>query len=160
MNLFIDKHVGLMKNLIGAKVDFIIIGGYSVIFHGYMRTTGDLDIWLKPDNSNKEKLISALAKTGFDKEFLQQVASYDFTKHLAFSIWEEPLRVDFLTIINLVSFEEAEKAKVIAETDGLNVPFIPLEQLVLSKINTGRLKDKADIEELQKIQEAKRNSKK
>jgi predicted nucleotidyltransferase len=160
MNLFIDKHVGLLKNLIDAKVDFIIIGGYSVIFYGYMRTTGDLDIWLKPDNSNKEKLITALAKTGLDEDFLEQVSKSDFTKHQAFSIWKEPERVDFLTIINLVSFDDAAKGKIIAETGGLKVPFIPLEQLVLSKINTGRLKDKADIEELQKIQEAKHNSKK
>ncbi len=160
MNLFIDRHLELLKNLINVKVDFIIIGGYSVIFYGYMRTTGDLDIWLKPDNTNKEKLITALAKTGFGKEFLQHVSSSDFTKHLAFSIWNEPERVDFLTIINLVSFEEAANGKVIAETGGLKVPFIPLEQLILSKINTGRLKDKVDIEKLQKIQEAKRNSKK
>lgn len=160
MNLFIDRHVELLKNLIGAKVDFIIIGGYSVIFYGYKRTTGDLDIWLKPDNTNKEKLVTALSKTGFGEEFLQQVSSSDFTKHLAFNIWKEPERVDFLTIINLVSFEEAEKSKVIAETDGLKVPFIPLEQLILSKISSGRLKDKSDIEELQKIQEAKRGPRK
>ena len=57
MNLFIDIHQQWIKNLISANVDFIIIGGYSVIFHGYKRTTGDIDIWLKPDNSNKEKLL-------------------------------------------------------------------------------------------------------
>ena len=55
MNLFIDIHQQWIKNLIAANVDFIIIGGYSVIFHGYKRTTGDVDIWLKPENANKEK---------------------------------------------------------------------------------------------------------
>ncbi len=57
MNLFIEQHQDLLKKLLEAKVDFIIIGGYSVIFHGYKRTTGDIDIWLKPDNTNKEKLL-------------------------------------------------------------------------------------------------------
>ena len=53
MNLFIDIHQQWIKSLLAAKVEFIIIGGYSVIFHGYKRTTGDIDIWLKPDNANK-----------------------------------------------------------------------------------------------------------
>ena len=53
MNLFIELHLDLIKDLLEAKVDFIIIGGYSVIFHGYKRTTGDIDIWLKPSNEIK-----------------------------------------------------------------------------------------------------------
>ncbi len=58
MNLFIEKHQELIKLLISNNVEFIIIGGYSVIFHGYKRTTGDIDIWLNPTNENKKKLIS------------------------------------------------------------------------------------------------------
>ena len=60
MNLFIEEHQELIKNLLQAHVDFIIIGGYSVIFYGYRRATGDIDIWLKPDNENKRKVISVL----------------------------------------------------------------------------------------------------
>ena len=48
MNLFSDNHQELIINLLKQEVDFIIIGSYSVIFHGYARTTGDVDIWLKP----------------------------------------------------------------------------------------------------------------
>jgi len=57
MNFFLDRHQLLLKELLNAKVDFIIIGGYSVIYHGYRRTTGDVDIWIKPDNANKPKLL-------------------------------------------------------------------------------------------------------
>lgn len=72
-----------------------------------------------------------------------------------FSVWEEPEKIDFITRINLVKFEEADKRKIIAEIDDLKIPFLHLDDLVHSKFNTGRTKDKADIEQLQKIQKNK-----
>ena len=156
MNLFIDRHQVLIKNLIEEHVDFIIIGGYSVIFHGYKRTTGDVDLWLKPDNKNKIKLIAALIKTGIPENTLTRISELDFTKHLVISFWEEPEKVDFITRINLVSFSEADKQKIIADIDNLQIPFLHLNHLVLTKINTGRSKDKSDIEELQKIRKLKK----
>jgi hypothetical protein len=68
---------------------------------------------------------------------------------------EEPEKAEFLTQISLVNFEEANERKVIAEIDGLTIPFLHLDDLIRSKFNTGRLKDKADIEELQKTQNSK-----
>ena len=150
MNLFIESHQIWLKKLLAANVDFIIVGGYSVIFHGYKRTTGDIDVWLKPTNQNKEKLLSVLAEE-FDEDDVKQIATLDFTKHMVFSIGDEPEKIDFLTYINQVSYDEAEALKIIADIDDLKIPFIHLNHLVLSKFNTGRLKDKADIEMLQKI---------
>ena len=155
MNLFIELHQEVIKKLIAANVDFIIIGGYSVIFHGYHRTTGDIDIWLKPDNSNKEKLLPVLRDLGFDDENIADVKAIDFTKHAVFSIGEEPEKIDFLTYISLIKFTEADAQKVVADMDGQMIPFLHLNDLVLSKMNTGRLKDKADIEMLQQIANAK-----
>jgi predicted nucleotidyltransferase len=157
MNLFIEKHQELLKNLLINGVEFIIIGGYSVIFYGYPRSTGDVDIWLKPDNVNKEKLMNVLRAMDFFEADLQYIANLDFTKHVVFSMWDEPEKVDLLTRISMVEFEDADKRKVIADIDSIQVPFIHLDDLVLSKFNTGRLKDKADIEELQKIQNAKKD---
>ena len=68
MDLFLDRHFQLIRNLLEAKVDFVIIGGYSVIYHGYKRTTSDIDIFLRPDNDNKERVLLALLKTGLDDE--------------------------------------------------------------------------------------------
>jgi predicted nucleotidyltransferase len=150
LNLFIESHQTWLKKLLSANVDFIIVGGYSVIFHGYKRTTGDIDVWLKPTNENKEKLLSVLTEE-FDEDDVQQIATLDFTKHMVFSIGDEPEKIDFLTFINQVSYDEAEELKIIADIDDLKIPFIHLNHLVLSKFNTGRLKDKADIEMLQKI---------
>lgn len=155
MNLFIEKHQGLLKELLLKKVDFIVIGGYSVIFHGYARSTGDVDLWLRPDNVNKLKLLDVLRQMNFDEEDIQHIAELDFKKHIVFSMWDEPEKVDFLTRISMIEFEQADQRKIIADIDGVKIPFLHLNDLVLSKFNTGRLKDKADIEELQKIQKGK-----
>ena len=155
MNLFIDIHQQWIRNLIAAEVDFIIIGGYSVIFHGYKRTTGDIDIWLKPDNTNKEKLLVVLRDLGYEEEDIREIGGLDFRKHLVFSIDEIPEKIDFITHINLVKFEDAEKQKIVADVDGMKIPFLHLDDLILSKINTGRPKDKADIDILQQVEKAK-----
>lgn len=151
MNLFVDKHIELIKALLKCNVDFIIIGGYSVIFHGYKRTTGDVDIWIKPDNPTKEKLLLALKEIRIDSHSINEIGKLDFTGYVAFCIWEEPERADFITRINLVKYEDADKNKIIGDMDGVKIPFLHLNDLVLSKMNTGRGKDSADIEELQKI---------
>ncbi len=152
MNLFIDIHQLWIKNLISANVDFIIIGGYSVIFHGYKRTTGDIDIWLKPDNSNKERLLGVLRQFNYAEEDILEIAALDFNDRLVFSIDEAPEKIDFLTYINLVNYDDADKNKIIAEVDGMHIPFLHMNDLVLSKMNTGRPKDIADIDMLQKVE--------
>ncbi|MDZ4752460.1 MAG: nucleotidyltransferase [Flavobacteriales bacterium] len=151
MNLFIDRHQQVISVLIRNEVEFIIIGGYSVIFHGYKRTTGDVDIWINPDNKNRNKLIPALKELDISEESIKMLSNLDFSKHLAFYLWKEPERIDFLTYINSVTFEEANEHKIVADIDGLKVPFLHINHLILSKMSTGRIKDKADIEELQKI---------
>lgn len=151
MNLFLDRHKQLLSLLLKHQVDFIIIGGYSVIYHGYARTTGDVDIWLRPDNLNKEKLVPAFLELNLSDESIRQLSILDFNKHHVFHIWEEPEKADFLTYISGVNFEEANQQKIIAAVDGLSIPFLHLNHLILSKMTTGRLQDKADIEELQKI---------
>jgi len=151
MNLFTELHQQLIKELLDGGVEFIIIGGYSVIFHGYERTTGDIDIWLKPYNGNKTKLIVALEQLGLKQEYLREISRIDFSKHFAFNIGKEPEKIDFITRINLVEYEEADKMKIVADMDGIMIPFLHLNHLILSKINTGRLKDQADIKSYRKF---------
>lgn len=155
MNLFIPSHQELLSKLNDFKVDFIIIDGYSVIYHGYTRTTGDVDIWLKPNNQNKLKLINALKDLDFLEEAIEYISNLDFTKHVTFSFGAEPEKVDFITIINLVNFEEADKLKILEKVDGLKIPFLHLNHLILSKFNTGRPQDLADIDRLQRIHQGK-----
>lgn len=151
MNFFTDVHQAWLKRLIENKVDFIVVGGYSVVFHGYKRTTGDVDVWLKPSNENKDRLLKALAEDDFEDEDLAHVASLDFRKHIAFSVGDEPERIDFMTYIAQVAYDEADKLRILADIDGISIPFLHINHLVLSKFNTGRSKDQADVQMLQKI---------
>jgi outer membrane biogenesis lipoprotein LolB len=81
----------------------------------------------------------------------------DFNDCLVFSIDEASEKIDFLTYINFVNYDDADKHKIIAEVDGMHIPFLHLNDLVLSKMNTGRPKDIADIDMLRKV-EKKRNN--
>ena len=158
VNVLYSEHQEVLLQLIRKGVDFILIGGYAVIAHGYERTTGDMDLWIRPDNSNKLLLVEALSELGFEKPDLDVIASSDFTQPFVFSIGEEPLKIDFLTKISGVQYEEANAQKVIVEIDGIQLPVLHLNHLVLSKFVTGRLKDKADIDELQRIERIAKNN--
>ena len=155
MNLFVDEHFQLLKLLLAQNVKFILVGGYAVICYGYKRTTGDLDIWFEPTNENKLQLIKVLKQFDFDSNGVEHIAQLDFTTHLAFNFWDEPERVYCLTAISNVNFNDAYEQRTIANYDGINIPFIHYNHLVLSKISSERLKDRADVEELQKINNLK-----
>lgn len=99
--------------------------------------------------------MSALVSFGVEEEDVNAIESFDFTKHLVFGMGQPPERVEFLTRIDQVEFDDADQQKIIADMEGVKIPFLHLDHLILSKINTGRLKDQADIEELQKIQKAR-----
>jgi len=156
MNVFIQSHQQLLKCLLQHKVNFLLVGGYAVIYHGYKRTTGDMDLWIEPSNQNKTNLIEALKTFEFNADDIKHIAQLDFTKHLAFHFWEEPERVDCITYVSNVSFSEAFAGKIIADIEGISVPVIQYQHLIQSKITSDRLKDKADVEELQKINRHKK----
>ena len=156
MNIFIESHQHLLKCLLQHEVNFLLVGGYAVVYHGYKRTTGDMDLWLEPNNDNKVRLIKALKTFDFNVDDIEHIAQLDFTKHLAFHFWEEPERVDCITFVSNVLFSEAFAEKVIADIEGLQVPVIQYRHLIQSKITSDRLKDKADVEELQKINRHKK----
>ena len=156
MNILLDEHKAILIQLLHAKVEFILIGGYAVIYHGYGRTTGDMDIWLKPDNRNRDKLITVLETQGILPEDLDKIRKTDFTNIIAFHIDEPPRRIDFLTKVVGLTFHEAESRKVLLPLGDLTVPILHLDDLIVNKLLSGRTKDKADVEELQKIMRLKK----
>jgi hypothetical protein len=159
VNIFIEEHKELVECLLACDVSFILVGGYAVNYHGYNRTTGDLDVWVKPDDGNKAKLIKALEKYGIESSSLQIVAEFDFTQTIVFSIGERPFKIDFLTKVQGVTYDAADREKIVAPLDDMNIPFINLNHLVLTKIATGRPQDKADIQRLQDVEKAKNKKK-
>ncbi len=151
MNILLDEHQEILKLLLTEKVDFMLVGGYAVIHYGYRRSTDDMDLWLKPNNENKTKLIKALSIGMFDEESLLELSKLNFEKHLVFTLGEEPEKIDFITRLSGVEFDSAQANIVHVSVNDLTLPVIHLDDLILSKLSSGRAKDKADVEELQKL---------
>ncbi len=73
MNILMDEHRQLLLSLLNNNVSFILIGGYAVIYYGYERITGDMDIWLQPNNENRNKLLNALKDFGIEESDLEKL---------------------------------------------------------------------------------------
>jgi NACalpha-BTF3-like transcription factor len=157
MDIFLEQHKNFLLLLLKHEVEFMLIGGYAVIYYGYERGTEDMDLWLKPTNANRDKFIEALKEHGVSRETLTAVKEMDFTTTLVMYIGEKPNTIEFLTKVQGVTYEEADKEKVMLPLKDKQIPVIQYHHLVLTKIATGRTKDKADIEELQKINRNKKN---
>lgn len=155
MDLFLEEHKKFLLLLLKHNVDFLIIGGYAVIYHGYQRTTGDLDLWLKPTNNNRDRFINVLKEHGVTQRGIETVGQMDFTKPQVMYIGEKPNKIDFLTRIQGIGFEEAFEKKTFITLDEKKIPFLHFDHLVISKITLGRPQDKADIDMLQKIKQHK-----
>jgi predicted nucleotidyltransferase len=146
----------VLKALNLHHVDFIIVGGYAVIFHGYGRTTGDLDIWVNPIEGNKRKLINAFTDLDYDKRLLDYLHSTDFSKPFAIKLGDEPIQLDIFNAITGVSYEIAAPNSISFKfSEELEARFINLPELIINKMLSGRLKDQADVEELQRISKYK-----
>ncbi len=151
MNILYDTHKLVLRKLLEKGVDFLLVGGYAVNYHGYNRVTGDMDIWLKPDNKNKEMLISSLKELDFDDEGLAIINGWDFTRPQLFHIGNKPDLTDFMTFISGVNYEQVKKDAIQANIEGIALPIIHLNHLIQNKTASGRLKDLADVEYLNKI---------
>ena len=140
------------------KVKYVLIGGWAVIFEGYTRNTGDMDFFVERSEENAINLLKVIKEfvgstIGFEKE--------DFLKeNNILMLGREPFRIDLLTSISGVQFEEAYKTShVYIEEEGLEIKCIHINELINNKKASGRLKDLADAEMLEKILK-RRNAKK
>jgi hypothetical protein len=151
MSVLLESHKLFLKKLLEHKVEFLVIGGYAVILYGYERLTTDIDIWLNPDNENRNRFVKAIENFGIKNDDIEKLIELDFTKAQAFHIGEKPEQIDFLTKIAGVRFEKADPEKVLFTIDYLQIPVIHYDHLIANKRASGRTKDLADAEELEKI---------
>jgi hypothetical protein len=132
--------------LIKNKAEYLIVGGYAVGIHGHPRYTGDLDIWLNPKPENAVRILNAINEFGFSSYKLNVE---DFTKPgNVIQLGYPPLRIDLLTEIDGVSFDDCFVNKLTVEMEGMNVNFIGYQDLLKNKKSSGRLRDMDDIENL------------
>jgi len=143
-----EDYKEMLQLFLEEQVDFIIVGAYALGAHGYPRATGDIDIWVKPNNTNSRKLYKALARFGAP---LEQIEIDDFSMEgIIFQIGVIPRRIDIITKIDGVTYQEADEDKITVEVEGLMLPVISLEKLIKNKMATGREKDELDIKTLKK----------
>lgn len=128
------------------KVEYLIVGGYAVIFHGYVRYTGDIDFWVGTSEGNAQKLIKALKDFGFS---ISNLDSSDFQKEdVVVQLGRPPLRIDILTSVTGLSFEECLNKAQSIEVDDIKINFLDIESLKKNKLISGRQKDLDDFDNL------------
>lgn len=138
-----------------AKVEYLVVGAYALAAHGVPRGTGDLDFWIRPTRENAERVLRALRAFGAPTEDLtvEDLLNPD----LVFQIGLEPNRIDILSGIDGVEFDEAWPHQLIARIDDMEVRVIGLRELIRNKQAVGRTKDLADIEQLEREAERRRD---
>ena len=135
-----------LKLLNANQVEYLLIGGYAVGYHGYPRATADMDIWIaaKPDNSTK--IINVFNDFGFSDSMLKP--DIFLKEDQIVRIGLPPIRIEVITTISGVSFDECYSERVIGKIDGIQVNLIDLKHLKINKKASGRHKDLNDLENL------------
>jgi len=129
------------------KVEYIIVGAYALAFHGAPRFTGDIDIYVNPTKENAERIVSALSAFGFGTLGL---TAEDFQKpDQVVQLGVPPVRIDLITSITGVSWDQASAGKISGNYGDIPVHFLGRAQYIANKKATGRAKDLADIEALE-----------
>jgi hypothetical protein len=129
------------------EVEYLVIGGYAVGYHGYPRATGDLDIWISMTEKNALKMVTVLKEFGFDTPELKK--EIFLTKEKIIRMGVPPMRLEIITTIDGVGFVKCFKNRVIADFESFKVNFISKDDLMTNKRASGRPKDLVDYSKLQ-----------
>lgn len=139
----------LLASLNAGGVEFLVVGGHAVAFHGRPRLTEDLDLFVRPDLANGERIIRALQAFGFGS---LGITAADFSADdRVVQLGRAPNRVDLLTKLYGVEFADAWSRRVAARLDDADVWMISREDLIRNKRETGRTQDLADAEFLERF---------
>ncbi|MBF0546779.1 MAG: nucleotidyltransferase [Candidatus Riflebacteria bacterium] len=144
-----EDYKEMLSALVEEKVEFLLIGAYALAVFGVPRATVDLDLFVKPSPENAAKLMQALARFGAP---MDQINVKDFEHDdTIFQIGVAPRRIDILTGITALNFDEASKNAIDATIEGIQLKVISIQNMIKNKTAIGRTKDLADTEILKKI---------
>jgi len=127
-------------------VAYLIVGGYALAYHGAPRYTGDMDIFVRPDPENAQRVLAALTEFGFGSAGLTVEDFVNPDKIVQLGV--APVRVDIMTSLTGVSWAEALSGKITGTYGGVPVHYIGREQFIINKRAIGTKKDLADLEAL------------
>ncbi|HYH80153.1 MAG TPA: hypothetical protein VEX86_10155 [Longimicrobium sp.] len=136
----------VLSELSNAQADFLVIGAWAMSAYQMRRATGDLDIWVRPSAENAQRVWDALARFGAPlmtyKITLEELAK----PGLVFQIGNEPDRIDILTGVDGLGFEEAWRTREYHQIEGVMVPVLSVPNLVKNKKASGRPQDLFDVQ--------------
>lgn len=143
-----NDYKDMLHVLLNNDVKFLLVGAYAMGAHGYPRATGDMDIWVEPTTDNSARVYRSMEAFGAP---LHEIDETTFAKpDIVFQIGVAPRRIDIITTISGVGFDDAFKQRQIIEMEGVSVPIISLGDLIRNKRATGRDKDRLDADQLEK----------
>ena len=132
----------LLRTLLNAGADFLVVGAHALSVHDRARATKGLEVWIPATDDNARRVWNALASFGvpLDRLTIDDLVDED----TVFQIGVAPVRIDLLTSISGVTFDEAWPARLEVERDGLMIPFIGVDAFLRNKDASGRDQDRVD----------------
>jgi hypothetical protein len=144
--LLTDDFREFLKSFNDHRVEYLLVGGYAVGLHGYPRATIDLDVWVRSEPGNAQRIVSALRAFGFDTTALDPGLFLKSDSLVRFGV--PPFRIEIMTEISGLKFAPCYSHAVKFEIEGMVVPVIALADLKINKRAAGRHKDLNDLENL------------
>jgi hypothetical protein len=146
LNKHFQDFLGLLER---HKVEYVIVGGYAVGVHGFPRYTGDMDVFVAISRENAGRLLNVFAEFGFASLNLR---AEDFLEpDTVVEVGREPMKIQVLTGIDGISFDQCRADRILVNVSGLQVPFIGFDALLANKAASPRSKDRIDLEELTQL---------
>jgi hypothetical protein len=140
-----DDFREFLQCLNARSVEYLILGGHAVSFHGYPRFTHDIDLFVRPDLENADRLLRSLSDFGFGSV---ELTAAEFTLPITVVLGRAPYEIDLMTYVKGVDLEEVWAARVAGVIDTVPVFFIAKEHLIQNKLAVGRPEDQADVARL------------
>lgn len=142
---FNDDFLDMLRALVASGAEFIIVGAHAMAVHGVPRATGDMDVLVRPSAENANRVLEALRLFGAPTE-AHRVTREDFeAAGNVYQVGLPPRRIDIMTGLSGVDFDEARTSQVVVEVEGMKIPFLGLSALRQNKRATGRDKDRVDL---------------
>ena len=160
MSIFNSDFLEYIELLNYHKVEYVLVGGMAVNLHGYRRTTGDMDIFVNPTPQNHLKLRKVHLDFGMHMGEMDLLENFiNTSKFDVFTFGNSPIQIDVLTVCKGIAFKMAQESAIEYDIDdGLKVSVIDYRTLISTKKASNRLRDQADIEELEKVNNKSKNS--
>jgi predicted nucleotidyltransferase len=151
LNRHFQDFLGLLEK---HRVEYVVVGGYAVGVHGFPRYTGDMDVFVAISRENAGRLLNVFAEFGFASLNLK---AEDFLEpDTVVEVGREPMKIQVLTGIDGISFDQCRADRILVDVSGLQVPFIGFDALLANKAASPRSKDRIDLEELTRLRDLKR----